>query len=55
MRKKLVFIIKKINKDYWKKQSNIITIIKNDCKSRQEINIENYLTKKKHKKIIWKK
>ena len=32
-----------------------MTITKKDCERKQEINIENYITKKKHKRIIWKK
>ena len=34
---------------------NIIKITKNNCKSKQEVDVENYLTKKKWKKGISKK
>ena len=30
-------------------------IIKKDCKSKQELNIENYQRRKKHKERIWNK
>ena len=45
--KKWVLVIKEIKKDYLSKQNNTMKITKKDCKSKQDINIENYSTSKK--------
>ena len=46
-KKKWALLIKKIKKDYHKKQNNTVKITKKDCKNKQETSIKNYLTKKK--------
>ena len=40
-----------MKKDYYKNQNNVMKIIKKNRGSKQESNIENYLTKKKNIKI----
>ena len=40
---------------YQNKQNNTMKITKKDCKNKQEMNIQNYLTKKKYKEKILKK
>ena len=50
-----LLIIKKIKRNYQIEQKNIMKITKKDCKSKQKINVDNYLTRKKQKKRIWKK
>ena len=48
-KKKLVLIIKKIEKDYSKELNNTTKITKKNCESKQEIN---YLMNKKPKRRI---
>ena len=50
-----LLIIKKIKRNYQIEQKSIMKITKKDCKSKQKINVDNYLTRKKQKKRIWKK
>ena len=45
-----LLIINKIKRNYLIEHKNIMKITKRDCKSKQKISIENYLTKKKIKK-----
>ena len=42
-----ILIIKKIERNYKTEQKNMMKITKKDCNSKNEISIENYLTKKK--------
>ena len=44
---KKILIMKKTEKDCYNKQNNFMKLTKKNWKNEHEINIENYLTKKK--------